>query len=498
MEPKPEDIKRTKNGISYEKNGWLYVSIKGDPKERGYAYGYLIADEMKLIFEMLEFLVYQDTGYKWSHYVDLGAKYLKPTIMEHFAEFYEEMEGFAEGCSAGGTKTTIDDILAWNNYFSLTGYFVVPTVGANGEAVHKKVGEGGSGAVDRCSAFMVNGDYTHDGKIIMVHNDFANFTDGQYSRIVLDITPTKGHRILMQGIVGWIWSGSDYFVTSKGIMGTETTIGGFNVFENNYPISCRMRQAMQYGDTLDDYVDILVKGNSGDYACCWLFGDTNSNEIMSLELGLKYHKVDKKKNGYFIGFNAPYDPRIRNLECANTGFDDIRRHQGARRVRLADLMDLHKGKIDVEIAKQIIADHYDVYLNKVNPCSRTVCSHYELDAREFMSQADRPKPYQPRGAINGKVCDSTMAKNMSFVAIYGNSCGTPFYKDVFCSEHREWAYLQPYLHDRLRQPWVKFTTTDNYGSASVAATIKGISRSRRTRRSRATLKKMNTSLKLRN
>ncbi len=39
MDPKPEDIKRTKNGISYEKNGWLYVSVKGDPKERGYAYG---------------------------------------------------------------------------------------------------------------------------------------------------------------------------------------------------------------------------------------------------------------------------------------------------------------------------------------------------------------------------------------------------------------------------------------------------------------------------
>ena len=493
MDPKPEDIKRTKNGISYEKNGWLYVSIKGDPKERGYAYGFLIADEMKRIFEMLDFLVYNDTGHKWSYYVDLGVKYLKPTIMENFAEFYEEMEGFAEGCSAGGTKTNVDTIIAWNNYFSLTGYFVIPTVGANGAVEHKKAGEGGSGAVDRCSAFMVNGDYTHDGKIIMVHNDFANFADGQYSRVVLDITPTKGNRILWQGIVGWIWSGSDYFVTSKGIMGTETTIGGFNVFENNFPISCRMRQAMQYANKLDDFVDILVEGNSGDYACCWLIGDTNTNEIMSLELGLKYHKVDKTKNGYFIGFNAPYDPRIRNLECANTGFDDIRRHQGARRVRLADLMDLHKGKIDLEIAKQIIADHYDVYLNKVNPCSRTVCSHYELDAREFMSQADRPKPYQPRGALNGKVCDSTMAKNMSFMAIFGNSCGTPFYKDVFCREHREWSYLQPYLHDRLRQPWVKFTTTDNYGAAAAAAV-----KNRRSRSSRSTFKKMNKSIKLRN
>jgi hypothetical protein len=111
-----------------------------------------------------------------------------------------------------------------------------------------------------------------------------------------------------------------------------------------------------------------------------------------------------------------------------------------------------------------------------------------------MSQADRPKPYQPRGAINGKVCDTTMAKNMSFVAIYGNSCGTPFYKDVFCREHREWAHLQPYLHDRLREPWVKFTTTDNYGSA---VAVKGKNKVTR-KGARAALKKMNRSLKLRN
>jgi hypothetical protein len=449
-----------KNGISYEINGWLYVSIKGNAKERGYAYGYLIANEMKAVFKMLNFLVFEETGQKWEFFIDLGVKYLKQTIIDNYPEFYEEMEGVAEGCTAGGTQTSIDEILAWNNYFSLTGY-LYPNINIDDNKTgHRPGGEGG--AVDRCSAFIANGAYTHDGKIVMAHNDFANFVDGQYGRVVIDINPSKGHRILMQGITGWIWSGSDFFITGKGIMGTETTIGGFIPFENNFPISCRLRQAMQYGNDLDDYVNILVTGNSGDYACSWLFGDTNTNEIMRLELGLKYHKVDKTKSGYFIGFNAPYDPRIRNLECVNSGFDDIRRHQGARRVRLAELMDEHKGKINVEIAKLIIADHYDVYLNKINPCSRTVCSHYELDAREYMSQADRPKPYQPRGALNGKVCDTELTKKMAFVGIYGNSCGTPFYKDTFCDMHREWDYLREYLNDRLRQPWTYLTITNDY------------------------------------
>ena len=60
----------------------------------------------------------------------------------------------------------------------------------------------------------------------------------------------------------------------------------------------------------------------------------------------------------------PSDDRIRNIECKNTGFD-IRRHQGARRVRLTQLMEEHKGKIDNEIGQRIPADHYDVYLNVV-------------------------------------------------------------------------------------------------------------------------------------
>ena len=92
----------------------------------------------------------------------------------------------------------------------------------------------------------------------------------------------------------------------------------------------------------------------------------------------------------------------------------------------------------------------------------SVCSHYELDAREYMSDPSRPKPYQPRGALDGNVCDTKMAKKMSFCLRYGDSCGMPFFKDKFCDEHREWAFLRPYLHDRLEQPWTNFTITNDY------------------------------------
>ena len=456
-------MKKIKNGLRYDLNGWVYISVHGEPFERGYAYGYLIAKDMVEIKKMLEFTMYEDLGRDWQFFIDAGKKYLKPTIMEHFHEFYQEMEGFSKGCTDGGTNMTTDEVIAWNNYFTLTESWYANMEKFEGNTsnniIKRNASREGGGTTDRCSAFIATGDYTLDGKIVVSHNNFSNFIDGQYANFVVDIKPTKGHRILMQGFGGWIWSGTDFFVTSKGMIGTETTIGGFLPYENNYPISCRIRKAMQYGNSLDEYVDILLDGNSGDYANSWLFGDTNTNEIMRLELGLKYHSVEKKKNGYFIGFNATYDPRIRNLECSNTGFDDIRRHQGSRRVRLDDLMNEHKGKIDVEVAKQIISDHYDVYLNKENPCSRTVCSHYDLDAREYMSDPSRPKPFQPRGALDGNICDSTMAKNMSFLLKWGNSCQIPFYTEEFCNKNREWKHLKDYLHDRPTQPWTVFSIT---------------------------------------
>jgi hypothetical protein len=76
-------------------------------------------------------------------------------------------------------------------------------------------------------------------------------------------------------------------------------------------------------------------------------------------------------------------------------------------------MDEYKGKLNIETAKIIIADHYDVYLQKENMCSRTVCSHYEKDAREYMSAPGRPVPYAPHGAVDGFVCDTNFAKKIT-------------------------------------------------------------------------------------
>jgi hypothetical protein len=465
---------KVKNGVRYEKNGWIYLSVKGTAAERGYAHGYMVAKELREIIQMLEYSTYESTGHQYSMFREIIFELYGAKIRENFPEYFEEMQGIAKGANANGGKLTLADIVFWNCYTSFDSIFgALPDLVRKTPSLNDKYGdiigslggtgrgEGGGrqkvGAQDHCTVFIAVGSYTKDGKIVMGHNTFDNFISGQYFNVVLDIKPTKGHRMLMQAAPGYISSQTDVYVTEAGLMCTENTIGGFHAFEFADPICCRIRQAMQYCNTLDQVVDTLLKNNGGDYANTWVIGDTKTNTIMRFELGLKYHKVDKTKDGYFIGFNAPYDPRIRNLECSNTGWDDLRRHQGARRVRLEELMELHKGKIDLALGHEIMADHYDPYLQKINPCSRTNCAHYELDAREYMSDPGRPKPFQPRGALDGIVCDTTLTKNMAFSARWGASCGLPFDAKEFGKKQLIWKEVAGYLHDRPTQPWTEFT-----------------------------------------
>ena len=454
--------KYVKNGYKHHKDGWNFIAIWGKPYERGLAHGKLMKKEIHEAIYTMKWSLVDSQGFDEDFFIKFSNFLFKDSIKKNFPEIYQELEGIAKG-----SEIHIDEIILWNNSSSLD--YALPKLKEYVSQIpelEKKYGplldilpnigqmEGGSS--DKCSAFMALKPYTSDGKIVCSHNSFDNFISGQWFNTILSITPENGCEMIMQTAPGYICSFTDFAITGNGFIVTETTIGGFLPYEHKLPISCRIRKAMQYAKSLDDYEDILKEGNSGDYANSWLIGDINNNEIMRIELGLKFVGVERKKEGYFIGFNAPYDPRIRNLECTNTGFEDIRRHQGARNVRLETLMEKYKGKIDIPLAKEIIADHFDVYLNKVNMCSRTVCSHYELDNRQFMSQADRPLPYQPRGAVDGTCTDTTLAKDMKMWGRWGSSCGTPFYVKPYLDINPQWKRYGPWLKDRPQEEWSLF------------------------------------------
>ena len=115
-------------------------------------------------------------------------------------------------------------------------------------------------------------------------------------------------------------------------------------------------------------------------------------------------------------------------------------------------MKQHNGKVDLELAKQFEADHYDCYLNKENPGRRTLCSHGDLD-----SLMNSPGiPFFPGGTCDAKVVDSKLAKQMSFAARWGSACGKAFDAPSFLTEHPQFEWMRDLLKSRPSQPWTIF------------------------------------------
>jgi hypothetical protein len=423
------------NGIKYKKrNGWIKIKIHGNAFERGYAHGFLLQKEIqKICKDILPFLVEMNYSISYEKYEMDCKEKITEKIREKYPEYYEELYGIS-----AGAKVSLDFLIAWNSFLSMASFY------------NKR------SAVDHCSAFIAIGDATEKNDIVMAHTTHSDFVSAKTLNIVMEINPEKGNKFKMQTSPGLICSSSDWFVCDNGIIGCETTIGGIHYKpEFGIPYYCRIREAMQYGNTLDDFVTIMLRDNAGDYAGSWLFGDTRekTKEIMLFEIGLKQHNIERKKNGIFYGMNSAISPEIREKETNDKTHWDMQETSGARNIRFHLLLyEKYYGKINVKNAKDILGDHYDVSQTKeTDGNTLTICKHTNLDSRK---SAIRPAFY-PFGCTDGKVINTRMTKQMSFVGRMGPACGTPFYARLFLEKHpcykKKWEKVLP---DMLTEPWI--------------------------------------------
>ena len=425
----------------HEKNGWTYLHIEGAPRERGFQHGYLMTKEIEEAIRMLSVSWNYQTAMDWRWLIRKAAEMLTPKID---SENLAEIEGIAEGMKANGAETSRDELVALNGYIELISYWW-PSV-KDSMRSHSIIRPRLS-----CSSFIATGGMTSDGNIVLGHNTMDNFNN-PYCNLILDILPEKGHRIMMQSVSGFIHSETDFFITNAGLVGSETTIGGFFPFNpKGDPEFSRMRHATQYASSIDEWCGMMKENNNGGYANAWLIGDINTNEIARFELGLKYVGFERTKDGYFIGSNVAEDLKILRFETT-TNETNIKNSSVARRVRWKQLMKQNAGKINIKLAEAFEADHYDTYLKKINPGSRTLCGHQEIDPQLIGNDI----PFNPEGTLDGKVVDSRMAREMTFVARWGSACGLPFNKNKFIEEHPQFDWMNGLIEDRPAEPWTIF------------------------------------------
>ena len=102
-----------------------------------------------------------------------------------------------------------------------------------------------------------------------------------------------------------------------------------------------------------------------------------------------------------------------------------------------------------------MGDHFDSYEGKEHADERSLCGHTDNSPRGVPQWNDGP--YDPEGAVQGKVTDSSMAAKMSLRARAGHPCGEDFLAKDFLDQHPEYDWEKPALRDMKAGPWTTFT-----------------------------------------
>jgi hypothetical protein len=366
--PDPRAVQRYGPGYRYPQDGWIVLHIEGEPYDRGVQHGRLLAPE--IAGHVRCFAAWQgskDPSAAWKQTRTLvNALFLR----RYAKEYLEEMKGIADGASAAGAKfdgRPIDlvDVVAlnaWPEVMTLDGALEATPTGLEGirfplEGVTPKL----MPKPERCSAFAATGPATKDGKVVFGHITMFGLYPANFYNVWLDVKPAKGHRVFMQSYPGGMQSGMDYYYNDAGILCCETTISQTKFDINGTALASRIRQAMQYGDSIDKVADILREGNNGLYTNEWLLADVKTNEIAMLELGTHKTRLSRSSKGEWFGGTEGFYWGCNNTKDLEVRLETLATTDGRptstvwrpsdRDKKWLELYDRYKGKMDEQFGK---------------------------------------------------------------------------------------------------------------------------------------------------
>ncbi len=370
--------------------GWIQIIVSGTSYDIGLLHGQQLRKHMAKIPSVLQHIVKTQLKISFKKYMADCARLIQPLITPPIKE---ELEGMVAGTH--NPDITYELLVGWNAFLSMCTYY---------EQNHV-----------RCCAFIATGSKTKDGKIVMGHNTHSDYKTGAMLSIVQDTRPTEGNRFIMQTAPGFVCSSADWFLCANGIIGCETTISNLNYKpdfqtglrndrDGHLPYFCRIRQAMQYGESIDDFIRIITHKSAGDYACTWFIGDTKTNEICMIDDVLGFSDYKRTKDGVFFASNEAGTAKALIHATTRDDHNNPASSTGARYMRMAHLLYGDK-PLSVPFAKRILTDHYDNSTRRVRPSKFTICKHAKKS-----------------GATDAKVVDSAMASNMTFIGRMGPPC----------------------------------------------------------------------------
>ncbi len=359
----PAAVERFGPAYRYPRAGWIVLHVEGDPYERGYQHGHLLAPEIGSALKEFASVVSSKNP-------EEGWKQLRTLVNALFLRRYDEeylleMKGIADGANAAGTRfdgrpldlVDIVGVNAWTEVLTLDSATEATPTGIEGIRFKDMVpAPERPSQPARCSAFAATGPATRTGKIVFGHITMFGLQGSHCLNVWLDVKPTKGHRVLMQSFPGGIQSSTDYYLNDAGLLVTETTLNQTRFEIEGMAEASRIRHAVQYCDSIDGAVVALTKDNNGLYTNEWLLGDTKTNEIAMFELGTKKTKLWRSSKSEWFGGTAGFYWGCNNAKDVDVRLETVPSMVGRpasvvfapgdRDLAWQKLYDAHRGQID--------------------------------------------------------------------------------------------------------------------------------------------------------
>ncbi|HWG46780.1 MAG TPA: C45 family autoproteolytic acyltransferase/hydrolase [Gemmataceae bacterium] len=368
FEPDPRSVQRYGPAYRYPQAGWIVLHIEGEPYARGCQHGRLLAEEIAAhvrCFANVRSPKAPADAWKATRTL-VDALFLR----RYHKEYLEEMKGIAAGASAAGARfdgrpLDLLDIVALNSWSEIeTLPFALAATPTGLEGARFPLDGPQAKAKPQpmhCSAFAANGKATRDGKIVFGHITMTSQYPAGFYNVWLDVKPARGHRVFMQTYPGGMQSGLDYYFNDAGLLVCETTLAQTCFDIKGMTVASRIRQALQYADSIDKAVEILQEGNNGLYTNEWLLADIKTNEIAMFELGTHKNKLYRSsKNewygdteGFYWGCNNTKDLQVRLETIASVeGRPAVAVFRPSERdKKWLALYDQHKGTMDAAFGK---------------------------------------------------------------------------------------------------------------------------------------------------
>jgi len=439
------------NAYRYNVQGWIYVHTEGEPYDRGYQQGYLLAAEIidmmnrwsNIIHNYPKFQSiigdassprYEKVSQKWWNFCK--SKAMKMYWSEYPDEYKEEIKGIADGVNAKDVKffgktLTYEDILTLNEMYEVMTKFENPKKGIHPLKTFlnslRQIVPGVSEKDENefistfislpkahhCNGFIATGDATTDGQIVasqgvLCGNWWYSYYIAQRWNVILDIAPSEGNRIIMTTSPGYIWSDENFYQNSNGIILIDTTTPQGLWTERGLPFAIRTRTAAQYSNSIDDVIYHMLYKNDGVWTAVLVFGDTKTGEIGRLDLGLYKYKIWRTFNGFYWSANNLMDPAVR-AETNGLGI---------------------KGFVYLLATRLLkIPTGYQYYTRRYFPSDRD--TKFEELGNKYYGEIDTnvvkeimsTKPIFNANSVDCKITDSTLIKNNGLWTFFGYQNG---------------------------------------------------------------------------